>query len=272
MPAFCRRPRLVDRTAPARNAVHGLPAAAASRARMSGRFRSRPGHSNSSSSSRERAPVSPGGTRPGRLDLSSRPATSSSRTRRRPWPAGSRSSRARRSCSGPAAACAARRLPGDRCGGQGQHDQARDVGREPAGRPGRLLQAALGRGARPRLPLAHLERAPRARPHRDLQPLALRGGRRGARPPRMAGAPEAARRRAGQAFWEERYEDINAFERHLDRSRTKIVKFFLHVSKEEQRKRFLARLTTRERCGSSTPPTSPSGRTGTSTWRPTRTR
>ena len=43
-------------------------------------------------------------------------------------------------------------------------------------------------------------------------------------------------------MWNERYEDINAFERHLDRSGTKIVKFFLHVSKEEQRKRFLARL------------------------------
>ncbi len=45
-------------------------------------------------------------------------------------------------------------------------------------------------------------------------------------------------------MWEERYEDINAFERHVDRSGTKIVKFFLHVSKSEQRKRFLARLDT----------------------------
>jgi len=43
-------------------------------------------------------------------------------------------------------------------------------------------------------------------------------------------------------LWAQRYEDINAFERHLDRSGTKIVKFFLHVSKDEQRKRFLARL------------------------------
>jgi PPK2 family polyphosphate:nucleotide phosphotransferase len=43
-------------------------------------------------------------------------------------------------------------------------------------------------------------------------------------------------------FWEERYEDINAFERHLDRCGTKIVKFFLHVSKAEQKRRFLARL------------------------------
>jgi PPK2 family polyphosphate:nucleotide phosphotransferase len=45
-----------------------------------------------------------------------------------------------------------------------------------------------------------------------------------------------------QRFWQEREEDINAFERHLDRNGTKIVKFFLHVSKDEQKRRFLARL------------------------------
>jgi PPK2 family polyphosphate:nucleotide phosphotransferase len=48
----------------------------------------------------------------------------------------------------------------------------------------------------------------------------------------------------GPQIWEERYEDINAFERHLDRNGTKIVKFFLHVSKEEQKRRFFARLDT----------------------------
>jgi len=47
-----------------------------------------------------------------------------------------------------------------------------------------------------------------------------------------------------EAFWQARYEDINAFERHLDRNGTKIVKFFLHVSKEVQKERFLARLDT----------------------------
>jgi PPK2 family polyphosphate:nucleotide phosphotransferase len=47
-----------------------------------------------------------------------------------------------------------------------------------------------------------------------------------------------------EAFWQERYEDINAFERHLARTGTKIVKFFLHVSKEVQKERFLARLDT----------------------------
>jgi PPK2 family polyphosphate:nucleotide phosphotransferase len=44
-------------------------------------------------------------------------------------------------------------------------------------------------------------------------------------------------------FWEARYDDINNFERHLDGNGTRIVKFFLHVSKGEQGKRFLKRLS-----------------------------
>jgi PPK2 family polyphosphate:nucleotide phosphotransferase len=43
-------------------------------------------------------------------------------------------------------------------------------------------------------------------------------------------------------IWEERYDDINAFERFLTRNGIVIRKFFLHVSKEEQKKRFLERL------------------------------
>jgi PPK2 family polyphosphate:nucleotide phosphotransferase len=46
----------------------------------------------------------------------------------------------------------------------------------------------------------------------------------------------------GKRFWEDRYEDINAFERHLVRNGTVILKFFLNVSKEEQKRRFLERL------------------------------
>jgi PPK2 family polyphosphate:nucleotide phosphotransferase len=45
-----------------------------------------------------------------------------------------------------------------------------------------------------------------------------------------------------EAFWQARYEDINAFERHLARNGTVIVKFFLHVSKAAQKERFYARL------------------------------
>ncbi|MGO8864345.1 MAG: polyphosphate kinase 2 family protein [Acidimicrobiales bacterium] len=47
---------------------------------------------------------------------------------------------------------------------------------------------------------------------------------------------------AGTQMWHERYEDINAFERHLVRNGTRIVKLFLHVSRDEQRRRFLDRL------------------------------
>jgi PPK2 family polyphosphate:nucleotide phosphotransferase len=46
----------------------------------------------------------------------------------------------------------------------------------------------------------------------------------------------------GHDIWKERYQDINAMERYLSRQGTVIRKFFLNVSKEEQKKRFLARL------------------------------
>ena len=43
-------------------------------------------------------------------------------------------------------------------------------------------------------------------------------------------------------IWDERYRSIRDLEAHLHRNGTRIVKFFLHVSKEEQRKRFLSRI------------------------------
>jgi PPK2 family polyphosphate:nucleotide phosphotransferase len=43
-------------------------------------------------------------------------------------------------------------------------------------------------------------------------------------------------------IWRERFEDINAYERYLSRQGVVIRKFFLHVSKDEQKKRFLERL------------------------------
>jgi PPK2 family polyphosphate:nucleotide phosphotransferase len=52
---------------------------------------------------------------------------------------------------------------------------------------------------------------------------------------------------AGQDFWRARFEDINAFERHLARNGYVIRKFFLHLSKGEQKERFLARLDTPEK-------------------------
>ncbi|HZQ93875.1 MAG TPA: polyphosphate kinase 2 family protein [Candidatus Sulfotelmatobacter sp.] len=46
----------------------------------------------------------------------------------------------------------------------------------------------------------------------------------------------------GKNIWQQRFEDICCFERHMARSGTVIRKFFLHVSKKEQKKRFLDRL------------------------------
>ena len=43
-------------------------------------------------------------------------------------------------------------------------------------------------------------------------------------------------------IWQERFEDINAYERYLGRNGIVVVKFFLNVSKKEQKKRFLERL------------------------------
>ncbi len=54
-------------------------------------------------------------------------------------------------------------------------------------------------------------------------------------------------KRFGKKFWRHRYEDINSFEEHLSRNGTAILKFFLHVSKEEQKQRFLERLSRPEK-------------------------
>jgi PPK2 family polyphosphate:nucleotide phosphotransferase len=50
-----------------------------------------------------------------------------------------------------------------------------------------------------------------------------------------------------KGMWKYRYEDINTFEQHLARNGTTILKFFLNVSKKEQRARFLERLDTPEK-------------------------
>ncbi len=47
---------------------------------------------------------------------------------------------------------------------------------------------------------------------------------------------------AEQAIWKERYRSIVDLEEHLHRNGTRVIKFFLHLSKDEQRKRFLDRI------------------------------
>ena len=56
---------------------------------------------------------------------------------------------------------------------------------------------------------------------------------------RDEGLPPAS---TGESLWKKRYQSIVDLERHLYRNGTVIVKFFLHISEEEQRKRFLQRI------------------------------
>ena len=51
----------------------------------------------------------------------------------------------------------------------------------------------------------------------------------------------------GKNLWDERFEDINAFEQYLSRNGVLVRKFFLNLSKEEQRRRFLSRLEESEK-------------------------
>jgi len=57
---------------------------------------------------------------------------------------------------------------------------------------------------------------------------------------RSEGLPDVPKNE--KKVWHGRYRSINALERHLTENGTTIVKFFLHLSKDEQRKRFLARI------------------------------
>jgi PPK2 family polyphosphate:nucleotide phosphotransferase len=60
--------------------------------------------------------------------------------------------------------------------------------------------------------------------------------------PRILKAEKLPEELITKHIWEERYEDINAFEKFLTRNGIVIRKFFLHISKAEQKKRFLGRL------------------------------
>ena len=135
-------------------------------------------------------------------------------------------------------------LPGDGRGRQGRHDQARHVRRQPAGLPGLLVQGALGRGAGPRLPLAHARSAcpsaaasasSTARYYEEVLVVRVHPELLDA-----AAAPAPARRRRTSGRSATR--TSTRFERYLARNGMVVRKFFLHVSQEEQKKRFLERL------------------------------
>lgn len=60
--------------------------------------------------------------------------------------------------------------------------------------------------------------------------------------PELLAKQQVPRKLVTKQIWRERYEDINAFERYLSRQGIAVRKFFLNVSRDEQKKRFLQRL------------------------------
>jgi len=65
--------------------------------------------------------------------------------------------------------------------------------------------------------------------------------------PQILSSQRLPEKKFGKKFWARRYDDINAFEHHLVRSGTIVLKFFLNVSRDEQKRRFLERLENPEK-------------------------
>lgn len=65
--------------------------------------------------------------------------------------------------------------------------------------------------------------------------------------PEFLSAEQLPSKTVKKDIWKQRFEQINDFERYLVRNGVEVLKFFLNVSREEQRKRFLARLNTPEK-------------------------
>jgi polyphosphate kinase 2 (PPK2 family) len=82
---------------------------------------------------------------------------------------------------------------------------------------------------------------------------------------RRSWSAESCRCKRGKAFWQKRFNDINNFERHLTRNGTLVLKFFLNISKDQQLKRFMERLTNPENTGRCPMQTSTNASTGTTT-------
>ena len=65
--------------------------------------------------------------------------------------------------------------------------------------------------------------------------------------PEFLAAQKLPERCVTKRIWDERFQDIRAFERYLTRNGTVVLKFFLHVSRDEQKRRFLERLDLAEK-------------------------
>ena len=143
---------------------------------------------------------------------------------------------------------AAGNFSGDGCGGEGWDDQARDVGGEPAGRGGNVVQGADRGGVESRIFVENLANMRRRAGRIGIfnrsyyeEVLVVRVH------PEVLANEKLPKELVTKNIWEERYEDMRNFERYLTRNGIAVVKFFLHLSKKEQKRRFMERLETPEK-------------------------
>jgi len=138
-------------------------------------------------------------------------------------------------------------LPGDGCGGERRHHQARHVGREPS----RSQVYSFKSPSSEELDHDFLWRTSRCLPERGRigifnrsyyeETLIVRVR------PDVLESQRLPASFVSKRIWQERFADINAFERYATRNGVAIRKFFLHVSREEQQRRLLQRLDRRSK-------------------------
>ena len=105
------------------------------------------------------------------------------------------------------------------------------------------FKAPIQRGARSRLPLAHARSAcPSAAASASSTAATTRKCWWCGCIPSILAGQKLPPQLVGKKIWDQRYQDIRAFERYLSRNGMLIRKFFLHVSRDEQKKRFLERI------------------------------
>ena len=128
--------------------------------------------------------------------------------------------------------------------GQGRRDQARHVRHQPAGLPGLQLQASERRPSS--ITTFSGEQRSACRSGDASASSTVRTTRKCSSSVSIPEILQAQRlpdeALEGRGVWKRRFESIVDHERHLHRNGTRIVKFFLHLSKEEQARRFLARI------------------------------
>jgi PPK2 family polyphosphate:nucleotide phosphotransferase len=131
--------------------------------------------------------------------------------------------------------------------GKDGDDQARDVGHQPAGLPGALVQGAhsdeLDHDFLWRTTIALPERGRIGIFNRSYyeEVLVVRVH------PELLERSQLPKALITKRIWDERFQDIRSFERHMARNGTTVLKFFLHVSKKEQQRRFPSRLDEQEK-------------------------